>query len=141
MSPIGPTVTVLVLLAACAEPTAPTAPAADRSPPSPAGASREIAGAPPNASNCSFADGTNTCVYTSLVTYTSTHEATKGCLYGPTGTPSSATLTFRDTYEMTVTTTVSQRGLAGVVFDVSTVTSTPRVLSSTLIAYVCNAPG
>ena len=137
MSPIGTTVAVLVLLAACA---GPTAPAVDQSPPFLAGASREVAGAPPNPSNCSFAEGTNTCVFTSLVTYTSTIKAIKGCMYGPTGIPSSATLTFRDTYEVTVTTTVSQHGLEGAVFNVSTVRSLPLLLSRTEISNVCNAP-
>ena len=80
------------------------------------------------------------CVYTTQVTYTSTHEATKGCLYGPTGIPSGATLTFLDTYEVTVTTTVYQHGLEGSVYDMSTVTSPARLLSSTLISYVCNPP-
>jgi hypothetical protein len=137
MSRIVTTLAALALLAACAEPTAP---AANRSTPSLAGATRGLAAAPPTASNCSFAAGTNVCVSTTQSTYTSTHAATKGCLYGPTGIPSSATLTFLDTYEVTVTTTAYQHGLEGSVYDVSTVTSPPQLLSSTMISYVCNPP-
>ena len=85
---------------------------------------------------CAFARGTTTCTTTSQSTETSTHVATAGCLYGPGGIPARRSLTFLDTYLVTVTTTTLAHGVEGPVYDTST--EVTRVLqSSTLISSVC----
>jgi hypothetical protein len=90
-------------------------------------------------STCSFDNGTTTCVSVSQTTETTTHQATSGCLYGPTGIPSRRTRTFLDTILVTTTTTILSHGHSGAEYSSSTEV-TRQLQSSRLISDVCEPP-
>jgi hypothetical protein len=121
------------IVAGCAEPTAPTARQPQLDPSSAMARDVSTASVPPG---CTFGAGTLTCVIVDEVYQTSTHTAVSGCLYGPNGLPGRRERVFEDTYLLTATTTTFQHGLAGIIYDHSTVV-TRTLVSSTQISDTC----
>lgn len=121
---------VAALLAACTEPTAPAVFE---------GGVLALA-APAPAENCTFGQGTTTCVRVEQSFEDATHSEVSGCLYGPTGIPSARLRTYADVLLVTTTTTTLAHGLAGAVYDTS-VSVVRQLYSSRLISDVCQPPG
>jgi hypothetical protein len=86
--------------------------------------------------NCTFSNGTTTCITTVTTTETGTHQAFSGCLYGPYAAPGRRIRTFEDTYTVTETTTTLQHGKSGAVYDTQSDT-TRQLVSSRQISDVC----
>ena len=121
-----------LLVTACADPSAPLSPRLSRT---------TVAAVPEPAAGCTFETGTTTCVTLATHEETSTHQEFSGCLYGPTGIPSSRVRTFLDTFQVVEETVTLQHGLEGAVYDSTTYTVSRTLLQRTLISDVCNPPG
>jgi hypothetical protein len=88
------------------------------------------------AEECSFVQGTMSCVTTNQYTETGQHVEYSGCSYGPTGQPGRRERTFDDTILVTANTTTLRHGREGAVYSTSTDVNR-QIVSSTLLSDLC----
>jgi hypothetical protein len=86
--------------------------------------------------DCTFSQGTTTCIFTYQYTEKITHLETSGCLYGPYGIPGRRTRTIEETYLVTVTVASYIHGKSGAPYDVESA-STRDFISRVTISDVC----